>query len=266
MEDLARYERFALATAKKVGNFLLQHLGDTPSLHYKAHHEVFSKIDVGADRLVATAIKKYFPTHSILSEELAPKTRIDEKAMTWVVDPLDGTSNYLMGVPLFATQMALARGRSLLVGVLGLPVSREYYLARRKGGAWLDRERLITSSQRNLKNARLLFCFGTRPAARKLGLRLLGAINRFTHHVKMYGAASVEMATVARGGADGFLLCHTTPWDIAPGALLVREAGGKVTDHRGRDWELGRLGPPVLVVLNGKIHNELLRLAQRVVK
>ena len=262
MNALVSYERFAIATAEKAGKLLLRHFRHGANrVKNKAYGDEVSEVDFASDRLIQKLITTRFPDHKILSEESSPN--FDARgAMIWTVDPLDGTTNYLMGNPLFGVNLALVNHGEILVGVIELPFVRHHYVAHEGGGARCDGKRIHVSRTKKLDAARVFMCHKRTPMDIRFGVKMYDALAHRIPHVRFYGAASVEFVMIAEGSADAFILGGPLVWDVAPGTLLVREASGRVTDERGRDWRPG-MQPKVMVVSNGKIHAQLLSLVKK---
>ncbi len=224
----------------------------------KGASDFVTDIDRESERLVAQTLIGAFPSSTIVGEELTPGTPRDDRNLTWVVDPLDGTTNFLHGYPAFAVSVAAVHCGQLVAGVI-VDVDRgiEYYAARNEG-AWCGSRRLRVSDTTDPK----LALIGTGYPFKSLDqlpcyLRQFSEILRSTSGIRRAGSAALDLADVAQGRFDGFWELFLAPWDVAAGTLLVREAGGRVTDADGNE-DVVRQG--AIVAGNPAIHDWLLRV------
>ncbi len=203
------------------------------SIEEKAHHDFVSEADRASERAIAAAIRAEFPGHAILAEEEL-RAALDEPGPLWIVDPLDGTTNFLHGFPVFSVSVACAVAGELLAGVVLDPSRGELFAASRGGGATLDGRPIAVSSQPGLRRALVGTGFPFRRLDRlELYLAAFRAVIAETAGVRRAGSAAIDLAYVACGRLDGFWEEGLGPWDLAAGALLIEEAGGVVTDFRG---------------------------------
>ncbi len=254
--------QFLEKTAKEAGKLLMRYyIGESNHVRYKADREIVSAADLAADRLITRRIRQAYPRTPILSEEQPPPRRSPDDPL-WIVDPLDGTTNFMGGNPIWGVNIALVRARDVVAGASCLPASNDLFLAERGTGAWRNKKRIRVSSQKKLSEATVIFCHGYTSTDMRRGSRLYAAIHPKIRYCRMFGSAAFEMSMVATGAADAFVYTGPKSWDIAPGVLLVEEAGGVVTDEYGRAWAPGR---PVRVLIssNGRIHENLLRIIRR---
>jgi myo-inositol-1(or 4)-monophosphatase len=227
----------------------------TPEWVSKGHNDWVTEVDREAEGLIRDLLEAGAPGSVVIGEELNPGSV--GGGVVWIVDPLDGTTNFLHGYPQYAVSIAAAVDGVLEAAVI-LDVPRaQSYTATRGGGAWLGTERLQVSSIEDPARALL----GTGYPFKQLGEleRYLDQYRRIlpaTSGVRRAGSAALDLADLAAGRLDGFWELSLAPWDIAAGLLLVREAGGVVTDLTGRD---AGLGPTAVVAGNPPIHSWLLR-------
>ena len=220
-----------------------------------AHHDLVTDADIEAERTIVARIRAAFPEHNILAEEGSyPSSASDYR---WIIDPLDGTNNFAKGVPLFTVSIAVQRGFDLVCGVVYDPMRDEMFHACRGEGAFLNRQPIHVSEVDRLKQAMLFTGFHYDRG--KDMLATLDAIGRFFRSgiigIRRTGSAALDLAYVAAGRCDGFWEHMLQPWDTAAGTLLVREAGGRVTDRMGVDIR-PRAG--YTVASNGRIHDHML--------
>jgi myo-inositol-1(or 4)-monophosphatase len=222
--------------------------------------DLLTATDVKVERLVRRGLAKAYPDHVIIGEEAGNDQSFDIRQPTWFVDPVDGTTNYFMGLPLVACNIAFCDEGELLTGVTADVSRLRTYWAQRGGGAWLGRTRLRVSPTRTLGESVLSTGFPyTRAVNPDNNLAEAAHLIPMIRDVRRLGCAGLDMAWVASGLLDGYWEQQDGPWDWAAGALLVREAGGRVTTYEGRDW---RPGDETLIASNGNVHEQLLEEIQ----
>jgi myo-inositol-1(or 4)-monophosphatase len=210
----------------------LHHVDAVPVAR-KARHDYVSEVDRACEEEIVREISSYYPDHAFLAEEGGAS---GDSEIVWIIDPLDGTSNYLHGIPHFAVSIAQQVNGRTEHAVVYDPMRDETFTASRGSGAYLNDRRIRVSNRNGLENAILATSFPFRnqqhmPAFLKILMRLWKDIE----DIRRAGTASLDLAYVACGRVDGFFEIGLKPWDVAAGALLVREAGGVVTDFAGND-------------------------------
>lgn len=251
---------FLEKTAKEAGKLLLSYyLRPGNHIRYKTHHEIVNVADLAADKLITRRLRAKVRGATIMSEEQKmPRGRFDTG---FIVDPLDGTSNFTHGTPIWGVNIARVDEGETRVGVSFLPATNDLFSAERGKGASRNGKHIHVSKTHRLADSTIIFCHGYSPAETRRGAKLYAAIHPKIRYCRMYGSAAFEMAMIAAGSEDAFIYSGAKPWDIAPGVLLVEEAGGIVTDEAGRAWMPGRTSR-TLVVSNGHLHDELLALVR----
>jgi len=248
----------ALIAVKKTEALLLKnfHKVRQQSINNKGGFAgLVSNVDIAAEKIIKNIIKKKYPSHNILGEELgALKKKSD---YTWLIDPLDGTHNYLMGNPIFCTAVALIYKNEVILSAINAPFIKELYWGVKGKGAWLNNKRLGVSQKTNIRQSLFYYCHGYRKKDVQKALKIYAQLKMKANDVRQLGAASIETAWVAAGRAEGFVIPGGKPWDVAAGLLLVREAGGRATDYKNKDWNLKSKD---MICSNGKIHDKLLKL------
>jgi myo-inositol-1(or 4)-monophosphatase len=214
--------------------------------------------DLASEAAVRRVIGARFGEHEIIGEEQPPEeypSGADQ--MAWLVDPLDGTTNYIHGYPQYAVSVAVARGREVLAGVVFDPVADECFAALAGQGAWCNGVKLKTSDVKSVDAALVAVSLPAR--VRRDAPDLLDFVEaaQVCQSVRRSGSAALNLAYVARGALDAFWANHIEPWDVAAGVLLVREAGGIVTARDGGAFDLW--APNFLAAAGREVHNDLLQ-------
>jgi myo-inositol-1(or 4)-monophosphatase len=245
---------FAIDTARCAGALLLEGLKSQRRIELKSSFEVVTDIDRASEQLIVSAIRARFPDHSIMAEEGGGM--FDHSRPTWLIDPIDGTNNYAHGFPVFSVSLALLRDGAPLLGIVYDPTRDELFAAERGQGARCNGRRIHVSENETLAASLLAtgfpYDYATNPDnnAREF-TTLAGRVQG----VRRPGSAALDLAYVAMGRFDAFWELRLQPWDSAAGALLVSEAGGRVTEWRGGRWNPWS---DRLLASNGRIHDELI--------
>lgn len=258
MSDTSRFLAAAADIAREAGLVALQRQRGLGPAQFKGAKDLVTEADLECDRLIRTRLTEAFPTHDLLTEEEGALDRGSD--FRWIADPIDGTINYAHGIPLWGNSVALTRGGAVVCGAIYLPVFDELYTVSAGGGAFLNGAPLRVSAQTDLAAAVLshgdynvgddAVRDGLNADNRRAHGRMAGAVQR----IKCLGSAVVEGAWVASGRLDAYWMTYLKPWDVAVTTLLVHEAGGRVTDLRGRPWSLGR---EEALFSNGLLHDAL---------
>ncbi len=228
----------ALRAARRAIPVLLQGMDrlDRLKVEQKAPNDFVSEVDRESERVIVDVLRAAYPTHRFLGEEHGVSGPEDAE-FTWIVDPLDGTLNYLLGIPHFAISIAARKGRRIEHGVIVDPVRNEEWVASRGAGAQLNGKRIRVSPVRRLDEA--VLATGLPPKAKQQPLRV-AAYNRAhaallmaCRNLRRQGSAALDLAYTASARVDGFFQMSLAPWDIAAGILLVQEAGGFIGDFSG---------------------------------
>lgn len=253
----------AVQIAREAGRTLCEELSRPKEITYKGEVDLVTQADKRSEKLIVERIAKYFPEHAITAEEGTGHASVSSD-FQWHVDPLDGTTNFAHGYPCFCVSIALARRNTVIAGVVFNPFYNELFAAARGEGATLNGAKITVS--RNTTLATSLLCTGF-PVHKRLASPNIQYYWDFTlrsHGVRRDGSAALDLASVAAGRFDGFWEFGLKKWDTAAGLLLVEEAGGKVSDFTGANYELGG---PVILATNGLIHEEMrdvaLEISQR---
>jgi len=258
--ELARFLEAARAAARLAGRIQLDSYGDAIDVDRKGDINLVTEIDRRCERAVVDRLHAAFPDHQILAEE--GSVRESASRYRWIIDPLDGTTNYAHGYPRFCVAIALEESGRVLLGVVLDPVLDEEFVAVLGGGATLNGRPIRVSGQTRLLLSLLAtgFAYDVRENPDN-NLDYFEAFMLEAQAVRRDGSAELNLCYTAMGRFDGFWEMQLSPWDVAAGALIVREAGGVVTDFEGRPNETdGRR----IVASNGKIHAPMLEIIQRI--
>jgi len=232
-------DKFIKSLARRAGKKLYQYFKKEQRLISvrENNKEIVTRYDKATDRYLLEQIEKRYPTHSILSEESGFHKK--QSDFMWIVDALDGTQNFANNNPLFAINLGIAKNKEMFLGVVYLPVLDELYFAEKGSGAFLNGRSIKVSSNQNIDKSYGVWCPGAATDRSKLN-QLFSGFYPEVMDLRKLGSGGVETAWVASGRSDFYFVPEVDPWDIAPGVLLVEEAGGKVSDFQGENWQLER--------------------------
>ncbi len=226
----------AVNAARQAGDIIIRHMEQVEHLKItpKNGHDYFSEVDIKAEQTIINTIRKAYPEHSILAEESGLQEGLED--YVWIIDPLDGTSNYLHSFPFFAISIALKVKNRIEHGVIYDPIRHECFAASRGRGARLNDRRIRVSKQTQLSASLLGTGFSGRDTIlNQKYLPTFEALMGKCAGMRRTGSAALDLAYVASGRLDGFWEFGLQPWDIAAGSLLIREAGGLISDMQGGD-------------------------------
>ena len=250
---------FAIQTARDAGRVLAEKFGRAIQISNKGDIDLVTEADLASERLIVERVRSYHPRHAVLTEESGDVVALGgaRSDYKWIVDPLDGTTNYAHGYPVFCVSIALEHEGRVVVGVVYDPVRDELFAAERGEGATLNGRRVRVSDTDDLNRA--LLCTGFPYDVRERGdfARHFRNFIMSAQSVRRDGAAALDLAYVAAGRFDGFYEEGLRPWDVAAGVLLVEEAGGRVTHYDGRPFDHYR---PPIAASNGLVHDAMLRV------
>lgn len=256
MENTALKETL-LEALRAAGDIIYKALCDEKIIEFKGEIDIVTPTDKAAEKAVTDIIKKKFPDHAILAEESRPE---GHSPYRWIIDPLDGTTNFAHGLPHAAVSIALTeKGTAILGGVLD-PFRKELFFAEKGKGAFVNKARITVSKTKALDHAMLAtgFPYDRREHADKY-LALYKAFMVKTQGIRRLGSASLDLCYVACGRYDGFWELKLHPWDTAAGALIAEEAGGTVTNFRNEKFDI--FGTQTLAS-NGLVHGEMLKVLE----
>jgi myo-inositol-1(or 4)-monophosphatase len=254
-----------VAAARKAARGLKRDFGELENLQVslKGPANFVSAADRRAEEVLREELGRARPGYGFLGEEGGRQEGTD-KTHTWIVDPLDGTTNFLHGIPQFAISIGLEREGTIIAGVIYNPANDELFTAERGKGAFLNEQRLRVANRRNLAESVIACALPHLGRGDLAGFRKeLELVQEKVAGLRRFGAAALDLAWTAAGRLDGFWERNLSPWDMAAGTLMVREAGGFVTDLDGQDAMFSKGD---ILAGNESIHAELLRLLKKAAK
>jgi len=230
----------AVRAARRAGEIIVRSLNrvDSSQITAKGRNDFVSEVDRAAEREIIATVRRAYPSHAFLAEESGVSGESDT---VWIVDPLDGTTNYLHGFPQFAVSIACQHKGRLEHAVIYDPMRQELFTASRGAGAHLDNRRIRVSKQRTLDGALIATGFPYRENTRYLEayIAMMRTVMLSTAGLRRPGAASLDLAYVAAGRVDAFWEIGLSPWDTAAGTLLIQEAGGRIGTLVGAEYKQG---------------------------
>lgn len=247
---------FAIETARDAGQILLEKFGRKLNIMKKGDINLVTEADLASESLIIERIKSYYPKHSILAEESGNAVIIGgDNTWKWIIDPLDGTTNFAHGYPCFCVTLALEHDGEIVIGVTFDPTRNELFAAERGKGASLNNKPIRVSEAEDLGNALLVTGFPYDFRDRPDFARHFSEFLVRSRGVRRDGSAAIDLAYVACGRFDGFWEEGLNPWDVAAGVLLIEEAGGQVTYYNGSPLSI--YTPPICAS-NGLLHSQML--------
>jgi myo-inositol-1(or 4)-monophosphatase len=259
--QVSEYLFAAIKAARAAGKIHLKYFRNGVSVSYKSKKNPVTAADKLSEAAVLKILKKRFPGHGLLCEETCSSLKgvpKGESSHFWSVDPLDGTVNFIHGLGQFCVSIGLLKGGVPVVGVILNPVTEELFYAEKGTGAYLNGRRIRVSGIGSMEKALLVtgFPYAIKKREKRV-IRLLKYFMFKSEGVRRLGSAALDMAHVANGVFEGFWEEGLNPWDVAAGAVIVREAGGRVTDYAGGDdFIFGK----TLLCSNGLLHHRMLKL------
>jgi myo-inositol-1(or 4)-monophosphatase len=255
-KKMESFKALAVHAAKKAGRVLQRRLGRTRRIDYKGALNLVTEMDYRSERIIVSEIRKRFPEHGFLAEEKARQQ--SGSPYRWIIDPLDGTTNYAHGFPVYTISIGLEYGGEIILGVVYDPSREEIFVAQKGKGARLNGRRMAVSGTSRLSKS--LLTTGFPYDLRESPVNNFDHFRNFayrTHAVRRCGSAALDLCYVAAGRVDGFWEMKLGAWDLAAGSLMVQEAGGRVTDFQGQP--LGLDGRQVLAS-NRRIHGVMMKI------
>lgn len=253
------FTTIALSATRAGGEVLQKYFSKNIRVDFKGKIDPVTDADRRSQETIFKILKKHFPDHGMLGEEGAPMAC--DKEFCWIVDPLDGTVNFIHHIPLVCVSIGLMHKGKIISGVVHAPLMNETFVAWEGGGAWLNGKRIRVSKTRRLLHTLAVTGFPYYVHQRpEQAVRNLVNVIRSVQGIRRLGSAAIDLAYVAMGRCDVFWEEGLSAWDVAAGSLLVSEAGGKITDFNGgNDYIFGR----TLLATNGVLHPPLRKIIRQ---
>ena len=243
----------AVEAARRAGQVIVEHYPEGRTVTEKGFRDLVTDVDMAAEKVILDLIRARFPEHAVVSEE-AGGSEISSD-YTWIVDPLDGTTNYVHRHPVFAVSIGLVKAGEPLIGVVHEPLHDQTFVVQKGQGVRLNNALIQVSRMASLDNAMVGLDWGHTQEERR---QILSYLNRIAPHcgtLRVLGSAALAMAYVAAGWLDAYFNLGLKPWDAAAGMLMIIEAGGRCSTLEGEPYHVGLSG---CLVTNSLIHDELL--------
>jgi myo-inositol-1(or 4)-monophosphatase len=248
----------AIEAAETAGKNLMEYYGRA-RVSLKGDRSLVTEADVESEKRIRTILEREFPTYSFLGEE-SGRHEMESEAL-WVVDPLDGTTNYVMMNPFFDISIALIQGTEPILGVVHYPFLNETFYAEKGKGAFLNRKKVHVSNETVLEDSIITFCHGCDKESIRRVSKIFAHLKFVTDKVRQLGAAALELCYVACGRTSCFLMPSINLWDVLAGTIIVKEAGGMVSDFNGHTFSANSKD---ILASNGKIHDQLLKILGKI--
>ena len=246
---MTSYLEIAAEIAREAGALTTKYFDRGVRFEIKGEQDLVTEADRASEALILERLGSHFPTHTVVAEESGLHEHHSD--YRWYVDPVDGTTNFAHGYPVYNVTLALEHKGELIAGVVFDPTRNEMFTAERGSGAYLNNRRIQVSAAAGVDVALLATGFPTHRRHADVNFHFFYQLAMVTHGMRRSGSAAIDLAHVACGRLDGFWEFRLSPWDMAAGKLLIEEAGGRVTDMRGRAH---RLDSVHIFASNGKIH------------
>ena len=256
---MTSYLETAVDIAREAGALLARYFERRVSFELKGEFDLITEADRASESLVVERLRSHFPSHGIVAEEGGGHESASD--YRWYVDPLDGTTNFAHGYPIFNVTLALEQAGEMVAGVIFDPIRQELFTAERGAGAYLNHRRIHVSGVGRLEDSLVCTGFPSRKRHLSVNVHFYHQLAMATHGVRRSGSAAIDLAWVACGRLDAFWEFGLNPWDMAAGRLMVAEAGGRVTDMLGQPH---RFSSPHLLVDNGHVHDQMVEIFSEV--
>jgi myo-inositol-1(or 4)-monophosphatase len=257
---MKKIEEVALKAAQKSSKNLIKIYKKFNRNHIKmkSAHEIVSYADLLSEKIIISEIKKEFPNHHILSEEKGDNQKKSD--YTWIIDPIDGTTNFTMKNPLWAISIGVLYKNKIIFGLIHAPILNETYKASINKGAFLNSKRIKVS---NIKSKKVIntFCHGSNIKSIERAVKYYTQQKLKNFDCRQLGSASIELAYVASGRIESIVIPGAHSWDVAAGTIIVNEAGGKVTDFKNKKWNIKSED---LIASNRLVHPQIIKILKNV--
>ena len=251
---IENFKDFAREAAREAGAFLKSKLSSVHKIDYKGDINLVTEADIISEEMITSKINHQFPDHDILAEEFTHTSKGSD--FRWIIDPLDGTTNFAHGYPVFCVSIALQKLDEIIIGIIYNPMLEEMFEAEKGKGAFLNGRKIQVSNTMRISEGLVAtgFPYDIREDAQN-NLNYFNEMIMNARAIRRAGSAALDLSYVAAGRFDGFWELKLNPWDTAAGWLIIEEAGGVVTDIKGDGYYLES---PVILASNGRIHKEMM--------
>jgi myo-inositol-1(or 4)-monophosphatase len=243
-----------IEAAREAGKFLLGNFGKISKIESKGDRNLATNLDKEAEKIIVDKIKSKFPTHGILAEE-GGGFGVDKEYL-WIIDPLDGTHNFIRNINIFGVSVGVVRKNEFVAGVIYMPLDDELYVGEKGNGAYKNNEKISVSSNSNLKECSISFDSSIRYSA-KVMLEVLGDLAKEVFNVRMLGSSARVLSYIAEGKLDFAVEFYDRPWDFAGGVAIIEEAGGKLTSLKGKPLTYKDIG---YIASNSLTHDKVQKI------
>ncbi|MDP8261720.1 MAG: inositol monophosphatase family protein [Candidatus Ancaeobacter aquaticus] len=253
------FKKTAFLAAQKAGAILKKNALKPKHIQYKGRIDLVTDIDKQSEKIIVQILTKAFPDHDILAEEGGG--RITGSPYKWIIDPLDGTTNYAHAYPVYCVSIALEYKNKIILGLVYNPVMEEYFYAESGHGAYLNNKKIQVSHIKHIERALLVTGFPY--VIRKNHSKVIKIFKNFLlscQGIRRDGSAALNLCYVACGRLDGFWELNLNPWDTAAGFLIAQEAGARITDYKGNDYSCYNKD---ILASNGSIHTPMLKTIKK---
>ena len=249
----------AAAIAREAGSVISKLAGRNIGFELKGAYDLVTEADRASEQLIVERLRQHFPSHTIVAEEGGAHQGTSE--YRWYVDPLDGTTNFAHGFPVYNVTLGLEHAGELIAGVIYDPTRDEMFQAEKGGGAFLNGKPIHVTKTARIEDSLCATGFPSRKRHQNINVHFYYQFAMLSHGVRRAGAAAIDLAYVACGRLDFFWEFQLNPWDMAAGVLLVREAGGACTDMHGQPFNLRS---PHVLADNGALHASVVELIEKI--
>ena len=252
--------KVAIEASEEAGKMLLERFSESRDIESKTQFDFVTDADKEAERIILSRIRQNFPQHMILSEE--SKGENENSDHLWIVDPLDGTTNYTVHNPFFDVSIALARDNEIIMGVVYAPFTKEMFYAEKGKGTFLNGKRISVSEETEISKSLLVYCHKNTKESIERIIKIFSVIKPKVRDFNRMRAGALELALVAAGKLGAYVTPDGYLWDSAAGSILVQEAGGRVTDFRNNEWKISEKLNIDIVASNGRLHDQILKIVR----
>jgi myo-inositol-1(or 4)-monophosphatase len=253
------YLEISAEIAREAGALLSKFFERRIGYELKGEHDLVTEADRASEQLIVERLRSHFPSHSIVAEEGG--SHVGSSEFCWYVDPLDGTTNFAHGYPMYNVTLALEQSGVVIAGVVFDPEHNEMFASERGSGAYLNHRRIRVSRATRIEDSLVCTGFPSKKRHQDINVHFYYQLAMVTHGVRRVGAAALDLAYVASGRLDAFWEFGLNPWDMAAGMLLIEEAGGRCSDMHGNP---AKLRGPHLLADNAAVHDEMLTVFREV--